>query len=588
MSVLARSRPLPASSKLHTGSSPFLTVRLLRAIAQFAETHGWLLFVAISLGCGWGRMSALASRHLDHDELFTFYIAQAPTLGRLIKLTHSIDLHPPLSYLLVRLSFAVFGISAWSCRLPFLLAFLGTGVVLYFFLSRILSPIYGLIATLLLWSNPFAYLANEARPYSMLLFFTALMLLSWYRVIEWDGLSSDRWALIMVTASGFGLLLSHVFGVLVYAAFVASELLRLAIRRKPDWRLWSALLVPTISVLTYLPLFRTHSTMLFADEYRVTPLRLAGFYWESIRYVVTPLAVIALLALLWPVFRKQARVTPPATTGAVRASLGLLLAGLALVPIVSGILLARDGTAFFDRYGVVWLVPFTVVPALVLGFRTQQDRLAATATALLLVAIFFFDTSGKAWLIEQASNLLPSKVAAKLLYVFVLPPIISVQYPQTPSYLRAAFATAPLISDLASVDPDLPLVANTGLTFMELDRQETAQVTKRLYMLTDDEAASTIAHDTVFAHYEQVKEAFSLRGTIQPFCTFISEHPRFVVVGAYNNPQGWLLRKLDRDGAELRVIGTCGGNTEDCRIYEITVRREQCQKSSELSKTIVK
>src|ERR1700691_6133261 len=150
MTSIARSRPMRAASKVGSGSSSFFTVRLLYAIAAFAEIHSWLVFAAICLGCGWGRMANLNSRHLDHDEIFTFYIAQAPTLRELLRLTHRIDLHPPLSYLLVRTSFAIFGVSAWSCRLPFLLAFLGTSVLLFVFLRRLLSPVYGLMAILLL------------------------------------------------------------------------------------------------------------------------------------------------------------------------------------------------------------------------------------------------------------------------------------------------------------------------------------------------------------------------------------------------------------------------------------------------------
>jgi Dolichyl-phosphate-mannose-protein mannosyltransferase len=588
MSVLARSRTTVADLKLRSASSPLFTVRLLLGVARFAESYGWLVFAATSLGCGWGYLNNLASRHLDHDELFTFYIAQAPNLRQLFKLTHTIDLHPPLSYLLVRASFTIFGVSSWSCRLPFVLAYFVAVALLFFFLSRLFSPVYGLIATLFLWSNPLARLSNEARPYSMLLCFTTLMLVSWYLAAEGEDGTSRRWALVTVTASGFCLLLSHVLGVLAYATFFGAELLRLWIRRKPDWRLWVALTIPLVSVLTYVPLIRNRSAMLFAEEFRVTPLRLASFYWESIRYVLTPLAVIAFVALLWPLLRKQTPTSLPANTRAIWAPLGFLLASLSFVPLATGILFARNGTAFFDRYGIVWLIPLAAVPAIILGYRTQRDRLAGTAIALLSVTVFFFNSSGKPWLVEQLSSLVPARAAARVLYVLSLPPIIPAHNPPVPSYLRAELATALQVPNLDSVAPELPLVANTGLTFLELDRQERAPVAQRLYLLTDEESAAAIAHDNVFAHYELVKAAFPIRGKVEPYCTFVSAHPRFVVVGAYDNPQGWLLRKLEQDGAKLRVIGTCSGNTEDCQIYEISVRRGQCQSPGEPYKTIVK
>jgi len=523
-------------------------------------------------------MRSLSTRHLDHDEIFTFYIAQAPTLRQLFELTHTVDLHPPLSYLLVRGSFAIFGVSSWSCRLPFLLSYLVATALLFYLLSRLSSPLYGLIGTLFLWSTPSARLAGEARPYAMLLCFTSLMLVSWHQGVEGEPPRRRRWALALLAAGGFGLLLSHVLGVLAFAAFIGAELIRLWICRKPDWHLWIALLAPVICVLTYLPLIRTHSTMQFADEYHVTPLRIVSFYWESIRYVVTPLVLIALLALLWPVFRKPTSAPSTANLHSIRVPFAFLLAALSLVPLAIGILFARTSTAFFDRYGVVWLVPFAVVPAIALAHYTQRDRLAAAATALFVAVILFFNTSGKAWVVEQVSNLAPARAASKLLYVLSLPPIMPPSYPPIPSYLQAALDTAPSVSHLDTIAPQLPVVANTGLTFMELDREESAQVAQRLYMLTDEVAASTIAHDTVFAHYERVVAAFPIRGKIEDYCTFVSAHPRFVVVGAYNNPQGWLLRKLDQDGAELHLVGICQGYSEECQIYEVSVGRGECQK----------
>jgi hypothetical protein len=402
------------------------------------------------------------------------------------------------------------------------------------------------------------------------------MLLGWHRASEADGSGRRRSTLAIVTASGFGLLLSHVLGVLVYGAFFATELVRWWIRRKPDWSLWAALIVPLISMLTYLPLIRNQSTILYPEQYRATPLRMASFYWESIRFVTTPLVVIAFLALLWPVFHKQTSLAPSADLRPISMPFAFLLTVLALGTVAIGILFAHTGTAVFDRYIVVWLVPLVVVPALALGYRTRCNRLAGTAVVVLLAVFFFFNNVGMAWLVEQVSNLVPARAAAKLLLVVAPPPLIPGHNLPIPPYLQTELAAAHTVSHLETVAPELPLVANTALTFMEFDRQESVQTVQRLYMLTDQAAASSIAHDTVFAHYDQVKEAFPvIRGKIEPYRTFISAHPHFVVIGAYNNPQGWLLKKLDRDGAKLHVIGTCTGYTEDCQIYEVSVESEK-------------
>ena len=270
MSLFAPTPPISAESEVLSGYSPFVTVRLLRALSRLLDSRPWIVFTVVSVFCARGYMTTIASRHLDHDELFTSYIAQAPTIGRLLTLTRTIDLHPPLSYLFVRTSFAIFGVSAWSCRLPFFLAFLVTSALLYFFVKSLLSPVYGLIATLVLWSSPYSHLATEARPYAMVLCFTTLLLVSWYQIVK-EAATGNRWMFAAAVAGGFGLLLSHVLGALAYGAFLAAEIMRFWIHRKPDWRLWTAFMVPLVSVLTYLPLMRIRSDLLFSEYSQASP-----------------------------------------------------------------------------------------------------------------------------------------------------------------------------------------------------------------------------------------------------------------------------------------------------------------------------
>ena len=92
----------------------------------------------------------------------------------------------------------------------------------------------------------------------------------------------------------------------------------------------------------------------------------------------------------------------------------------------------------------------------------------------------------------------------------------------------------------------------------------------------DLQAAKSIAHDTVFENYDRLTKVFPIRGKVLSYCAFISQHPHFVVVGAYNHPQGWLLRKLDMDGAALHIIGSYGGITEEAQIYDARVLDTHC------------
>jgi 4-amino-4-deoxy-L-arabinose transferase-like glycosyltransferase len=68
-------------------------------------------------------VARLIGRRLWFDELFTYYIAQSPTLARLFDAIAHTDLNPPLIYLLVRLFHSLFGASEIVTRLPAALAF---------------------------------------------------------------------------------------------------------------------------------------------------------------------------------------------------------------------------------------------------------------------------------------------------------------------------------------------------------------------------------------------------------------------------------------------------------------------------------
>jgi hypothetical protein len=583
VSLVVQSSTAGVQSEVRETSSPLASVWLLRVLSTFVDNHPWPVFTVVTSACGWIRLNAFASHPLDHDELYTFYIAQAPTLRQLLDLTRTIDLHPPLSYLLTRVCFSLFGISAWSCRLPSVLAFLTATAVVFWLVKHILSPLYGIIAILFLWSVPFAYQADQARPYSLLLSFTTVMLLGWYRAIETADcgvLPHDRqWALLTLTIGGFGLLLSHVLGIFPYAAFLGAESIRYLIRRKVDGRLWTALILPAISALTYLPLIHNRSVVLFTADYRVTPMRMLGFYSWSIRYLPIPLAFVALLAGFGPTLMRadKAELDHVQLRKSVVWPLGFLLACFTLIPLGIGIIFARSGTAFFDRYGVIILIPVALVPTLVLAYRTQKNQIAASLFALMMGAVIFLNTEGKPWLIEQLATFTSPTLTRYAIAAFALPPLMEERArPAVPDRLQKGFEAARPITDLNAVEPELPVVANTGLTFLEIDRQGDATLTHRLYLLIDKQSAASIAHDTVFENYDHLNRSFPIRGTVEPYCAFIRKHPHFLVLGAYSHPQGWLLKSLDMNGADLRIIGTYPGITEEAQLYDVTVSNASC------------
>ena len=117
----------------------------------------------------------------------------------------------------------------------------------------------------------------------------------------------------------------------------------------------------------------------------------------------------------------------------------------------------------------------------------------------------------------------------------------------------------------------LPIVAASGLTFVEMNDRETSATRMRTYYLTDREAATRFAHATLFENEANVQEALGLHGNVVPYVSFIAQHSHFFVIGTYTYPEDWLLRKLDADGATLIYRGKVRSTYKDDDLYEVNV-----------------
>jgi len=244
-----------------------------------------------------------------------------------------------------------------------------------------------------------------------------------------------------------------------------------------------------------------------------------------------------------------------------------------IVPVGVGILFARSGTAFFDRYGIVILITLAVVPAWLLSIRSGRSQFAG-GIGLGIVAMFWFVQSfAMPWVIESTANVLPLRAAAVVSALVVAVPEVPQPSPVLlPTYLELQAQQAPKVKKISSVFPELPMVAGSALPFMELDHYEDNAFTSRLFLLDNREAAVNLVHFTLFEGYGRLKDLFPIRGTVAPYDQFIATHRHFLVLGDYCHPTEWLLRKLEADGAQLRIIGTYEGTYEDHDLYEVTFR----------------
>ena len=172
-----------------TGSSTPLArapARFLTRLAHFLENHAWISVFLLSVVYLLSALSGSRSKPLWHDELFTYWIAQAPNWRALVGELRVIDLNPPLVYIATRASFRLFGVSTLTTRLPEIFAFLVAMLSIYRIVQRRAGVLYGCLAAALFMGGLASELSIEARPYAFLLAFLGVAFAAWQSL--WDPL----------------------------------------------------------------------------------------------------------------------------------------------------------------------------------------------------------------------------------------------------------------------------------------------------------------------------------------------------------------------------------------------------------------
>jgi len=475
-----------------------------------------------------------AGRHLWFDELFTYWIAQAPSLSQLLKDVR-LDLQPPLSFLLVRGSIAMFGNSEFAARLPFLVFFLIGSLCLYRFVARRLRPVYGLLAMLVFWSTPFLSYATEARPYGLVIGFFGIAMLAWERAIQ---PRRSTLSILMLGLAVLGMMLSHFFSPFYIWPFCFAEMWRSYRSRQFDPGIWMALLVPAVVPIYYFSRVSAYHSMALPAVQQASPFKILAFFYHTLE----PEGIILLLAvgvgLILTFRRERERVARTALMQPIDVA---FTAGLLTMPVLLMTALIAIHGGFFPRYGTPTLFAYGLLIAFFVAMYTNINRLAAAAACCVLLA----GISGT----EIVSTTLAT------LRTWGKKPAASVQTPP-----------------LERVRPDLPLVAASGLTFLEMNKYENPATLSRLYYLSDRDLALRYAHSTLFeGSFSELKKYFPVRANFASYRQFVADHPHFLVLGTPDYPEDWLIRRLLDIHATLDYLGSFPVPYKDHDVYAVTM-----------------
>jgi hypothetical protein len=478
---------------------------------------------------------------LWHDELFTSYISQLPTLKDVLHASRTVDLNPPLSYLLTRASFTIFGTGTLQCRLPEILGFALAIVCLSEFVRHRRGPAYGLLAAALLVSSKAGELSIQARPYGLLLGFTALALVAWQRCSSND-LAKRRSPILhaLLFCSLTALLLSHVFGLFAWTAITIAEAAQSAAQsieqRKISTPRWLAVLLPLGATLTYQPLLYHHGVALFPAAFQPQPLTIFEFYIahidrELVCLLLTALVVVLISGRTWLRGSPGFGLTMPEW---------IAVASLIAIPCVLILCLILRHGAFFDRYGIVAALGLSIFFAIFLCWWAGGRPAVAIVAAVLALLI---------------SSRIPDAIttlAGGRIFHTANPTI-------PPSHIDALVPTS------------LPLVDASGLTFVEMQPREPLTLLQRTFYLTGGQDAIDFAHATIFEGMPEEARLLNFPAHVDSYTQFVAAHPKFYVLGTYDYPEDWLLPKLLADGAQLRLAAHITSSYKDRDLYEVTL-----------------
>lgn len=503
------------------------TAAALESLALWLDCRPVLLYVFLFAVYLLFALRSIANRPMWFDELFTFHIAQAPALGQMFTQLRTLDLNPPLTYLLTRASMHLLGPNALATRLPETLAFFAAMIFIGRLVARRFGNLYGFAASTVLLASPTGDLFTEARPYGVMI---AALALGWWMsdaAVEQGG----WWRYALVLLAGCSALLSQALAVPAWLLLIAVVLLF------PQWRR-PALIAAVALPLLVTPVLRTfiaeHGQTIFPRLFVPTPTMVFAFY--NARFVREEILLV-LTAVVLLLIAGFAALRGGAGWGLRRPDWALALLWTAM-PGMLMLLFMVTHAAFFYRYGSVASLGVAVIAVALLA-RWTGRRLSA---ALIIAVLALLESHALPGALLQLRH--PGRVQPHPL-------------PCVPCQLAAAM--------------HLPLVDANGLTFVEMASRESAATLANTFYLQNENAAHTFAHASIFDHLGRVVQPFGLADRVVDEGEFERVHRRFLVYGSYTYPEQWLLRKLQADGARLQLINesASGYNDQDTWLVEL-------------------
>jgi 4-amino-4-deoxy-L-arabinose transferase-like glycosyltransferase len=488
---------------------------LERALERFCagfERHldeWWGLYLSLVILVSAALVAVIAgSRPLEHDELFSYYVARQPSLSAVYSaLVRHADNHPPIDYWARHISMRWFGPGELAFRLPSVLAFVGCLLGIFAVARRGLGVGAGFVAVAVFLVSQATSTGYYGRQYCLILLWTVMGLWLWRRAA--DG-SHRRVALGLLGVLFATSLCLHFYAPFHVAAVISAEMLRSWRRKAIDWGMWGAFACSLAGLPVVLPLLSYARSFSQGFWTPVTMERALQIYGALFVYGLP--AFFATLAA-WAVLKLAAprALGAPANSGSsdfqpeLFASLHLLS-----LPLVV-LLVAKLWThALSPRYAY----SFVLGAALLMAFASRHSLVFRLAATLVITS--------------YAIGVLGVKAVA--------------------SVRNVGHTAVPEVVDTLARRTSLPLVFDSSQTFLVSAHYAAPALRDKLFYPVDPDAALRFGNENT----DQIATLGLARIApfhVMPLDQFLRTHPRFVLV--YEG--GWLLRRLVEDHPNIKI-----------------------------------
>jgi hypothetical protein len=460
------------------------------------------------------------------DEFFTLFISRISSFPEMFQAMPA-DGQPPLNYLLTHISLRLFGESALALRLPQVAAYMITGPITYRIVRTHGNAIQAIFAmALLLGAQTVAEQAHTARPYALLLCFTAIAFACWQTAAGQTGRRNP--ALVGLSLAIACAILSHHYGVVYVCMFLgAGEGMRLIRARRFDGWMAVSIAVGLCSLFLTVPMARASERLLFdftlhAPGYFARPRPATFLLYPLMAALPLLFLVAASLILVRPERKTSGHRNPPLPVPAHEwaAAIALTL----LLPVL--MLAAKFGTGVvFPRYvfgtalGVALLCGWGV--ARLQPRRTQLTPLSATALATHC-------------------------------YLFLTVLMLVVEMMHKPIW-NASLETegvSPVLRDAPSI---LPIVVANAMEYPVEWWYAQPSLRSRMVYLSD--LPNPVGHaDDVLAELSLTEDQAYIPLRTAEYAAFLSARPHFLLLCTGSGQLNWVKERMVREGWHLTPI----------------------------------